>query len=459
MRKKEKDLNDKLKLDRIDWVEVIEALDPKVGFRESDIKRALKKTGRSFNNNGPFHTTVRNFVKFLGKDVKIEMVGGEKVYTILNIPAKKVKAKTTDDIKPVVFPGPREEIEVKKEITDEEKIKDIFKKTYNGLSWTIKLLAVFIKYESKTVSGESMRKEFEALGMKYKYYLTYGRPMTKKILKRLGLPEITIKRYGSKGGSDWIFDCNEILDTFIRLQEIYKNLSGTEHENLDDYISTKKAVAQPKKEEKKDLWEKVKEIQKPKEISIINRKETDNTRWTKWLLLEALRDRRGATTSVESLVRWIKTDRYAEIDKNEAVRLFREMKSDSGDIIEFSPGDRVSYSDKSIKVLFERYDPKKIVETVYIKVRMTPEEMRNTFPDLVFSIDEALDAGKYIYKIVLDRSYKMEIYLKKLLRIVQISGTIYNPESYIISRVSKIIENEDSKNRMTNNNILILESI
>lgn len=456
MRKKEKDLNDKLKLDRIDWVEVIEALDPKVGFRESDIKRALKKTGRSFNNNGPFHTTVRNFVKFLGKDVKIEMVGGEKVYTILNIPAKKVRrTKTTDDIKSVVFPGPREELVVKKEITDEEKIKDIFKTTYNGLSWTIKLLAVFIKYESKTVSGESMRKEFEALGMKYKYYLTYGRPMTKKILERLGLPEITIKRYGSKGGSDWIFDCNEILDTFIRLQEIYKNLSGTEHESLDDYISTKKAVTPPKK----DNWvEKIKEIQKPKVITI-ERKETENSRWTKWLLLEALRDRRGTTTSIESLVHWVKTNRYTEIEKDKAVKLFREMKSDSGDdIIEFSPGDRVSYSNESVKVLFNHYDPKKIVETVYIKVRMTPEEMRNTFPDLIFNIDEALDAGKYIYKITLDRSYRTELYLKKLLRIVRISGTIYNPESYMISRVSKIIENEDSNRRMADNNLLILEN-
>ncbi len=454
MRKKEKDLNDKLKLDKIDWVEVIEALDPKVGFRDRDIKRALKKTGRSFNNNGPFHTTVRNFVKFLGKDVKIEMVGGEKVYTILNIPAKKVRTKTTDDIKSVVFPGPREEIEVKKEITDEEKIKDIFKTTYNGLSWTIKLLAVFIKYESKTVSGELMKKEFEALGMKYKYYLTYGRPMTKKILKRLGLPEITIKRYGSKGGSDWIFDCNEILDTFIRLQEIYKNLSGTEHESLDDYISTKKTVTPPK-----DNWvEKIKEIQKPKTITI-ERKETVNSRWTKWLLLEALRDRRGTTTSIESLVLWVKTNRYTEIEKDKAVKLFREMKSDSGDnIIEFSPGDRVSYSNEFVKVLFNHYDPKKIVETVYIKVRMTPEEMRNTFPDLVFSIDEALDAGKYIYKITLDRSYRTELYLKKLLRIVRISGTIYNPESYMISRVSKIIENEDSKERMADNNLLILEN-
>ena len=88
-----KDLNKKLKLDSIDWAEVLDALDEKTaGFKESDIKRALRKTGRSFNNNGPFHSTVREFIKRLGDTVETQMVGGEKVYKIKSLEDAYIRA-------------------------------------------------------------------------------------------------------------------------------------------------------------------------------------------------------------------------------------------------------------------------------------------------------------------------------------------------------------------------------
>lgn len=454
MKNSKKDLDNKLKLDSIDWAEVVEALDPKEGFRDCDIKKALKKTGRSFNNNGPFHATVRNFIKYLGSNVKIDMIEGERVYTIIKTPV--IKKKPVQGQKMGLagrfVPTASFVVEAKKENVepkDEDKIKDLFNRSYSRLSEAIKLLAIFIKYESKKVSGEIIKNEFELLGVNYLTYLKLGRPVTKEIFDRLGLFTVKIQRHGSKGSSDWILsgDC-EVLEAFMRLQEIYKNLTGVEHENLDDYISTKKLVVQPK------TWEKAVKQQ----TLGIDRNETTETKWKKWLLLEALKNRQGASSSIESLVGWVKTSRYTEINKNEAIKLFREMQNDSG-CIKFTPGDCVSYNGETIKVLFKLYDPKKITENVYVKVRMTPEEMGKTFSGMMFNIDEALEGGKYIYKIHIDRSYQTEVYLKKLLRIIQISGAVYSTGSFMISRVSKILEKEDSERNSKEQSILILENI
>lgn len=451
MKNSKKDLNNKLKLDSIDWAEVVEALDFKKDFRDCDIKRALKKTGRSFNNNGPFHTTVRNFIKSLGDNVKTEMVNGEKVYTILQVPTKPCRKKESVVVYGPTVTATQEKEEIVATVSDEDKIKDLFNRSYKTLSDTIKLLAVFIKYEKKILSSEIIRSEFGILGINYTSFLHIGRPAAKEIFKRLDLFTFEIKRYGIKG-SDWVLSGEgEVLEVFIKLQDIYKNLSGVEHENLDDYISTKKLVVQPK------TWEEVKKVVKQQTLRI-DRNETTENKWKKWLLLEALKNRQGAESSIESLVGWIKSTRYTEIDKNEAIILFREMQNDSG-CIRFTPGNCVSYNGETIRVLFKSYDPKKITENVYVKVRMTPEEMRETFSGMMFNIDEALEGGKYIYKIQIDRSYQMEVYLKKLLRIIQISGAVYSTGSFMISRVSKILKKEDSEKNMKEQSILILENI
>lgn len=454
MRNSKKDLNNMLKLDKIDWAEVVEALDPKEGFRDCDIKRALKKTGRSFNNNGPFHTTVRNFIKYLGDNVNTKMVNGKKIYTIIQVPStKKRPVCQQSGLEPAVIaskPIVKEEVVQQK---DEDRIKDLFNRSYSGLSNAIKLLAIFIKYETKKISSEIVRNEFETLGVNYTSFLHVGRPLSKIIFERLEFFTFDIKRYGIKG-SDWVLLGDyEVLEAFMKLQEIYKNLTGVEHENLDDYISTKKLVVKPK------TWEDVKKVVKQKQQTLrIDRDETTEKRWKKWLLLEALKNRQGASSSIDYLIGWIKSVRYTEIDKNEAIKLFREMQNDSG-CIKFAPGDSVSYSGEEIKVLFKFYDPRKITESVYVKVRLTPEEMGKIFSGIVFNIDEALEGGKYIYKIHIDRSYQTEVYLKKLLRIIQISGAVYSTGSFMISRVSKILEKEDSERNSKEQSILILENI
>lgn len=78
-----KELDKKLKMDSINWIEVLNLL-PKNQFTEFDIKRALKKTGRDFNLNGPFRSLVkREFIEKLGKTIEITVNNkNEKLFLI-----------------------------------------------------------------------------------------------------------------------------------------------------------------------------------------------------------------------------------------------------------------------------------------------------------------------------------------------------------------------------------------
>lgn len=450
-----KELNNKLKLDKIDWAEVINCLDTTVAFRDYDVKRALKKTGRSFNINGPFHATVRNFIKYLGENVKIDMIEGEKVYTITSIPKECIKKKKTVEVlgpKIIDIPTP-EKPEQENKISDEDKIRDLFGRNFNRLSEVIKLLAIFIKYESKVVSGRIVKHEFKTLGINYTSYLNANRSVTVEILKRLDLFDFKIKRNGSKG-SDWILTGDtEVLEAYLKLIDVYKKLTTKDPENLDSYISSEK-YKEPESTTKTE--EKI--IKKPRIIEI-TREEPEESKWLKWLLLESLKSRQGACSSMDTLTSWIFDTRYVKIDSDKAIKMIREMAYDLPGSIKFFPGDRASYDEKEAVSLFKHYDPRKLKETIYVKVKLSPSEINHTFEDLEFEVDEKLEDGYYIYEILANRSYQNEIYLKKLLRIIRVSGKIYTPSSKIVKRIQDIIKKEDSKINTRDTNMIILEKI
>lgn len=331
---------------------------------------------------------------------------------------------------------------------DSEKIKDLFNRSYSRLDEAIKLLAIFIKYKTNKVSYKIVKSEFKLLGINYGTYMKLGRTATNEIFQRLGLFEVNIKRQRLKG-AEWSLDGDaNIKDSFIKLQQIYRDLTGKEPKNLDNFISSDKTETKS--------WEEIKsEKENMKKILGISREESDDRKWQKWLLLEALKERLGANSSIESLIGWIKTTRYTEINKDNAIRLYREMQEDSG-CIKFAPGNCISWKSDAINTLFKFYDPRKITESVFVKVRLTPDEMRTIFPGLSFNIDENLGEGKYIYRLIIDRSYQTELYLKKLLELVKISGSIYT-KSFMISRVSKILEKENADKVTRDNNLIILE--
>lgn len=471
MKNSKKDWNNKLKLDNIDWAEVIEALETTTGFKEADIKKAFKKTGRSFNNNGPFHTTVRRFIEALRGCVKTEMINGEKVYTItsvedaLNLVSHKKKVS-----KPVEELGPKQRSAglgtalglasaaelpktIETEKPEEDKIKDLFNRSYTRLSETICLLAIYLKHETKELSGEIMQAELTELGVNWGTYMKLGRPASQEILNRLGYFTFTIKKIYK--GSIWKLEGEmEVLNAFIKLEEIYEKLSGGKHKSLDDFVSSDKAAV-PVKKEKPAALQKFEEL--VEESKKTTRPENEEIRWKKWLLLEALRHRQGATSKISSLVSWIKSARHEDIEERDALKLYRELQEDYRQYISFHPGDCVSISLDG-KIVYKHYDPRGIKETVYIKLKLGPEETKMFFPDLEFKVDEAIGEGKYLYEVTLDRSYKTEVCLKKLIQFMRIQGKLYSTESFMIKRAIKSLDIDESLMRQRDNEIKILEN-
>ena len=460
-----KDWNNKLKLDNIDWAEVIEALETTTGFKEADIKKAFKKTGRSFNNNGPFHTTVRRFIGALKGCVKTEMINGEKVYTIISVDNalnlvghKKGESKPVEELGPkqrsaglgkVMFPKMIEE----EQKSEEDKIKDLFNRSYSRLSETICLLSIYLKHETKELSGEIIQAELTELGVNWKTYMTLGRPASQEILNRLGYFTFIIKKIYK--GSIWKLEGEMgVLDAFIKLEEIYEKLSGEKHKSLDDFISSDKAVV-PVKKEKSAALQKFEEL--VEESKKTTRHESEEIRWKKWLLLEALRQRQGATSKISSLISWIKSARHENIEERDALKLYRELQEDYRQYISFHPGDCVSISLDG-KIVYKHYDPRGIKETVYIKLKLGPEEAKMFFPDLEFKVDEAIGEGKYLYEVTLDRSYTTEVCLKKLIQFMRIQGKLYSTESFMINRAIKSLDIDESLMRQRDNEIKILEN-
>lgn len=450
-----KDWNNKLKLDSIDWAEVLDALDEKtVGFKEAGIKRALRKTGRSFNNNGLFHSTVREFVKTLGNTVEIQMVGGEKVYKIKSLEDAYIRAgrKQRKKESVVIIPGPIVE-EVKEEKKPEEpeeyKIKDLFKRSYTPLQNTLCIFAIFIKHGVNKLHGNEVRAEYESLGNNWTSYITLVRPITQEILRRLGYGDLEIKKLYKS--STWELKLSvDILDAYIKLTGIYEKLSGETPRDLDEFISSK--------EKPVIVVDKFKELQKElKKRGPVFREESIQTRWEKWLLLVALRSYQGVPTKVCHLVDWVRINRYEDISEDRALRHLREIQSDYEGSITFQPGDKVSLKYEAEKIVCKQYDPKKLEETIYVKLRLTPEDLQS-FQDLVFKVDESLGEGKYLYEIKINRSYASELCLKNLMKFIRICGKIYSQNSFMLERVKKILNEEEKTMRTKENSLRIYEN-
>ena len=455
----EKELDKKLKLDSINWVEVIKGLGGKTTFKDHDIKRALRKTGRSFNNNGPFHTTVRSFIEALGNTVSSTLSSGQVVYTITStedaIKAVDRKRKTTKTglkktqvIEKVTLENPKP---ISPIVSDEDKIRGFFKKSYSRLEQAIYLLAVFVKHGEKEIPSKTIRAELTDLGINYTTIITSSKSTISDIYKTLGFNELHL----GKSGTEYVWELKgtgDLLDEYTRLCDSYEKLTGNKFKNLDNYIISKTSKEETKR--KYEVIEKLFEKKTPREPRI---ERDPEIMWKKWLLILSSRNFFGESKSIDNLISWIKTDRHYIIDKEESKKLYRELMEDSEKELCFHPSDCVSMTDKAWKKLSKFYSPTKFKETIFVKLPFSLEIASKSFNDLKIKLDDTTTSGMYLYSIEIDRSIKCEFALKKLLRLIQISGKIYSTESWMVKRVMEIISEEDSNKKSKETILLKLE--
>lgn len=463
----QKELNKKLRLDSINWVEVIDGLEGKTTFTAHDIKRALKKTGRSFNNNGPFHSAVKSFIKALGNTVTSTMLSGEVVYKITSteeairtVDCKRKTIKTAGvGLGSSAFAGlglatinskPKNQIMAP---SDEDKIRGLFKRSYVPLEHAICLLAVFIKHAESKLSSKVIKTEITELGINFGTFTTTSKAIINEIFERLGYNKLIIHKFSMK--SSWELEGEkDLLDEYTHLSEVYEKLTGKKPKNLDDYITTSTT-----KEEVERRFEIIKELEeqskkRPIEIRI---EKDQEIAWKKWLLVLASKNILGASRSISNLVSWIKTSRYYEIDEKEAEKLYHEMMEDTRNELHYNFSGYVTMSDKAWKILSKHYSPLNMKETIFIKLPIPLETASHVFPGLEFKLDDTTTSGMYLYTVGLNRSMSCELSLKKLLRFIQISGKIYTDNSWMVKRVLDIISKEDSTEKSKNVPLLSIE--
>lgn len=468
----------KLKLDDLKMYDIILNLDRLEKFTDEDIKKALKKTGRSININGQFFRICQNFIQALGDTVKKDRINGKYEYTIiskdkalekagykkairgaaLGIPSSVDKFHELSKLGPLpeVEEAPKQEQEFSISWA-EEKIGSIIGvgrgRKPNSVVNTIKLVAIFLRHGKKEMPWESVEKEWLKIGVISSRAIKYqGKDTCSEILEALGYYRIEV-------GKDDVWKLVsigsvELLDVYMRLVEVYEKSFNRTFEGLDDYISNGQEEEKPavvKKVEKKPEAHFVVEAEESKPEF---RKDSKEVMWKKWLLLSALRNFMGSTKII-TLVEWIKNTRYEEIPMDEARKLLVELYQDSGEI-KIGNGDFVTLKD--YKVLLGYYNPKEMKETIYVKLKLSPKEMEDNFEGLQFSVDSELVGGEYIYEIVVDRSFQSEYNLKKLISQIKISGKMYSYESSIVNRVTHILDQEERREKLKRNDLIRLES-
>ena len=418
---------------------------------------------------------------------------------------KETHVKEDSVIKQMVENALKEK-EIKYNPAEKEIIK-IISPTGTNLRTTLFFVAIFIKENSTSVDTYKLREYFkDYLGYASNSVITMMASF-RKIIKLCGSE--VVHKVSSYPKYDFVIEGRtEPLDLYIMLSEIYKKHVGKSLADIDEFAfkdskkeeelkKEKENVSEVKKEEKTEETNKPEEeaiveaqktgavTEKPKKeivstvteetkpenvkettkfddvtdvdkiIQEINKKreqykdlprmDTTEVKWKKWLLLEALKAKHGANSRISSLCSWVKSSRYEEIKEDEAKKYLRELQQDFKNSINFNPGEYVS-TNPDVNRAMKYYHPTKFKETIYVKLNILPENMNNTFPEWNINVEDCTESRNYVYEIGLDRSFLSEIYLKKLIGLVQIQGKFYTPDTFMVNRVIKILE-EEKRNR------------
>lgn len=449
-----KDLNKKLRIDSINWVEVFSSL-PKNQFTEFDIKRALKKTGRDFNLNGPFRSLVREFISKLGKNVEVTVDKNEKKFLI------KDRDSALKCLGWVRREETRREIEIKKKsLTDLLEIQDccpketkkdneIEKCSASRIKEAIILSAIFSKADKKELPVSFIKKEVtEKFNYNWNTFRKEG--FTKKsiiaILDKVGVEYIPVWGKHQISG--------KVLDGYEKLKSVYEKITGAKF-NCDNYIL---GDGEPEKPQQKDAPKIEVKVETSEDTLIKMREDTSDIKWTKYLIIQSLLFRNGGATKLSNLLDWIKTTRNESISLGLARELILEMNYDSErQIFKFYPGDMVSLNLQFKDQLISYYNPEKIEEIIYVKLFTDEDKTRELFPNLNVALEETTVGGEFIYKVTANYSYKAEIDLKSLLGLVEIKGKLYSQGEPLLTRIQGIKMKEELEIKKSRELLLSLE--
>ena len=174
-------------------------------------------------------------------------------------------------------------------------------------------------------------------------------------------------------------------------------------------------VTKPKPEEKKPIVVKSSPVvgkSEYKEIGVASPAvyESSKVRWSKSLIAGVLRGaERGVWYNFNDIAAIIKKTRFVEMSAKEIRELIQDVsKQFKGIFRDIDFGGLVVGSETLIKDFINAYPQEKITETIFIRLKMTLEEIQETYPELKVRVASEIGPSDNIYEFEVNRAEKTE---------------------------------------------------
>jgi len=388
-------------------------------------------------NETSFYNLVKEFESIIGKYVTIRFIGKDRFYKLRSEYSKEQIVRLLLDGKETYDGEKEKESEnIKKESKIPVEIKTIKRKKASAMDdESIAKLIIYLVMAEKAkgeVKISQATKLIISLGFKRQRSISglLKTPFQEicTVIRELDLPSF-VKTNKSLAKFDSVEKIPSIINDLYPLIED-EEIRGIVKNYMNSALSRKDKIEEPKENEKN----KIIIASSPasgtfKEVEATSHKTGDSipfesvkNRWYKGLIAEALlrnpASTRGMAFSFMDISQTIKRERFVELHPNEVKNLMFEIRSQTefkGLFREINPRGFTLGSDSLIKDLYEFYNPSKISEKVFIRLKMSLEQVQKFYGGLQVELASEISEFDNIYCITANRSESSERSLAKLI--------------------------------------------
>lgn len=171
--------------------------------------------------------------------------------------------------------------------------------------------------------------------------------------------------------------------------------------------------------------------------------EGSKTRWYKHLIGQALKgSERGVWYNFSDISSIIKKTRFTEIGTREIKDLCGEIgKQFKGIFRELDFGGLTIGSETLVKDLIGAYPAEKITETIFIRLKMDINEIRETYPELNVKVASEISEKDNVYEFLVDRTEKTEkAFAKLVFKMRHGEAILESPSCWTVKRARILID-------------------
>lgn len=170
--------------------------------------------------------------------------------------------------------------------------------------------------------------------------------------------------------------------------------------------------------------------------------EGSKARWFKHLIGNALRGaERGTWYSFADISVSIKKQRFVDLSASEIKTLCGEIKSQFSGIFRTEYGGIIIGSEVLVGELQKSYPAEKITELIFVRLKMSLEELKESYPELKSEIASKISDMDNIFQIEMNRSEEVEkAFAKLVFRLRSGEVILESPSNWVVKRTKMLIE-------------------